>query len=402
VGRNGAAVTAFRYRAARLDGETVSGSVEAGSPAAALALVASRGLFMLELNAAPADGRGTRAAAASELGPALAGLAALLDAGLPADRALAAVAETASPRLRAALDAAGEHVRQGAALSDALASSGAVPALVVGYLRAGERRGRATGALERAAADLERRAETAARVRAALTYPAFLAVAGTVSVAVIGGFVVPRFAALLGEQGRALPASTRLLLGVSSLLRQWGLPALVALTAGGVALARWLATPPGQRALHAWLLEQPVVGALRLRFATARVCAALSGLLEGGVPMLAALDLAAQAGGDRAVAERVAAARAEVERGERLAPALRRHAALSAGALRLVAFGERSGRLPLFLAHAARLEESAAQRAVQRLVTLLEPGLMIGFAAIVAFVAAALLQAVYSVRPAGF
>ena len=109
------------------------------------------------------------------------GLAALLDAGLPVDRALAALEETAPPRLVRALAAASTLVHEGAPLSHALAATGAVPDAVLGLLKAGERTGRLSAAVSRAAQDLERDAETRARVRAALTYPAFLAVAGTIA-----------------------------------------------------------------------------------------------------------------------------------------------------------------------------------------------------------------------------
>ena len=118
--------------------------------------------------------------------------------------------------------------------------------------------------------------------------------------------------------------------------------------------------------------------------------------------MLPALDLTRDAAADQAVGERIAAARVDVDRGERLATSLRHHEALTPAALRLVAFGEQSGQLAAFLQHAARLESAAAQRAIQRAVTLLEPVLILAFGAVVAFVAAALLQAVYSVRPAGY
>jgi len=390
-------MTAFRYRAARADGEVLAGTVEAGSAGAALRLVEGRGLFPVEVVEAAADRHIARGGL--ELAATLAGLAALLEAGLPVDRALGAVAETSSPRDRARLEAARARVQGGASLSAALAASAAVPPLVLGYLKAGERSGRLATAAAQVAVEIERGAETSARVRAALTYPAFLAIAGTVSVTVIVGYVVPRFAHLLGGEGRALPASTRLLVGLSTALAHAAVPGILVIVVAAVLLARTLRTTAGRLALHRRLIALPLVGGLRLRLATARACGALGSLLEAGVPMLAALDLARQAATDGAVGERIALARSDVDRGEPLAGALRRHSALSPAALRLVAFGERSGRLAVFLRHAARLEAAAAQRAIQRLVTLLEPLLILVFGAAVAFVAAALLQAVYSMRP---
>ena len=397
MGRAGAAVTAYAFRAARPDGEAVTGTVEAASATAAADLVAARGLFPIELK--PRERAPARHASADDLAATLSGLAALLDAGLPVDRALAALEETAPPRLTRPLAAARTLVHQGATLSHALATTGAVPVAVLGLLKAGERTGRLSAAVSRAAQDLERDAETRARVRAALTYPAFLAVAGTISVVAIAGFVVPRFATLLDAHGSTLPATTRLLLALSGAVSRFAVPAAALLVVLALATYRWARTEAGALSLHRWLLDLPLLGALRLRFATARACGALAGLLEAGVPMLAALELSGKAAGDLALAERMAAAREDVDRGERPAAALQRHHALSPMALRLAQFGDRSGKLPSFLAHAARLEERTAQRALLRAVALLEPLLILGFGAVVAFVAAALLQAVYSVRP---
>jgi type II secretory pathway component PulF len=394
-------VTSFTYRAARPDGKLLNGTVEAGSTGAALRQIESRGLFALavEQDATP---RRRQAASRSEVAAMLAGLAALLDAGLPADRAIAALEETASPRLRVALASARAQVREGRSLSAALGDSNAVPPLVVGYLRAGERSGRLAPSAERAAREMERDAETSARIRAALTYPAFLLIAGAVSVTTIVTFVIPRFARLLGQEGRPLPTTTRILLAASSIASHWWPPMLVIGAVAVAALARALNTPHGQLIVQRQLLALPLVGALRHRIASARSAAALAGMIDAGVPILTALDLGRDAAQDRAVGARLAAARTEVERGERLATALRRHAALTPSALRLVAFGEQSGRLAAFLEHAARLESAAAQRAIQRIVTLLEPMLILAFGSVVAFVAAAILQAVYSVRPTGF
>jgi len=393
-------VIRFRFRAARPDGELLTGVVQAGSAGAALQLVESRGLLTLALDEDAS--RPPQRIDTGTLAAALAGLAAMLDAGLPADRALAAVEDLVPESLRDPLAVGRERVRDGATLSSALAEVGLAPPTVLGHMRAGERAGTLGASLARAAAELERAAETRARIRTALTYPAFLAVAGTASVITIVLFVVPRFARLLADQGHALPTSTRLLLGIAAFARVIAAPSLLL---GAMLLAAalpWLRSERGRHLLHRWLLTVPLVGAERLRFASARACGTLGGLLEASVPMLEALRLAGDATGDAEVRERFALARLDVERGERMATALRAHAALTPGALRLAAFGERVGSLPRFLAHAARLEEAAAHRALQRAVTLLEPAIILAFGAAVAFVALALLQAVYSVRPAGF
>lgn len=396
-------MTAFRYRAARSDGEQVSGIVEAATAAGAASDLAERGLFPLELReAGDAHGLPGPLLPRADLAEAFSGLAALLEAGLPLDRALGAVEASAPARLAPVFGAARRRVREGASLSAALAAQGGVPDLVCGFLAAGEAHGRLDVAARRAAAELEREAELRSQLRAALAYPTFLAAVGGLSVTIIVGVVIPRFAALLGDLGQTLPASTRFLIGSSHLVAAHGAALLMATAL--VALGVWRATRPGpaRAALHRRLLGLPLIGRIRWSLATSRACRALAGLLEAGVPLLGALDLARAAAGDRAIAARLAAARGSVSEGDRLGAALRRHKVFTPGALRLAAYGEEAGRVPQLLAQAARLEEAGAQRLLRTLVGLVEPLLIVGFGGVVAFVAAALLQAVYSVRPAGF
>ena len=268
-------------------------------------------------------------------------------------------------------------------------------------IRAGESGSQLGAALEQVARHLEQEAELVARVRQALAYPLLLAVAGTASVLVIGTVIVPRFAELLGDFGQALPVATRLLLATSALLaRFW--PAAVALAAALIwAVHEWLSRPTGRRTLDETLLGLPLLGRLRQALATARVARALGGMLRAGMPLLPALDAAREAAGDYAVAARLQRARERVAAGAALTAALEREGALLPAALQLVAVGEASGRLGDMALRAGDLAAQDAERGLKTLVTLVEPALIVLFGGLVAFVAAALLQAVYSLRPVG-
>jgi type II secretory pathway component PulF len=394
-------MTAFRYEAARADGGVVRGVLDAVSEPAAVALLSSRGLYPLLVEPSPAPdtrhlfgiGGPSRRAQAT----VLQSLAAFVEAGVPLEKALEATERVATGRLREALIGAAHRVREGASLGGALSGERVFSPVTVGLVRAGERGVGLGPALNQAAAQLEREAETEARVRAALTYPALLTTVGMGSIALIVLFVIPRFAALLGDLGQALPAATRLLLAASTGVRHYGL-ALGALAAAlAVGGARLIAER--RPAWHGWLLRLPIVGALRHGMASARAARTLGALLGTGTPALAALEIARGATGDAAVASRISAARGRVAEGQALSVALAATGALTPGALQLAAIGEGSGRLPAFLAKAAELDERDAERRLKMLVSFLEPALILGFAGLVAFVAAALLQAVYALRP---
>ncbi|MGH7719757.1 MAG: type II secretion system F family protein, partial [Gemmatimonadaceae bacterium] len=148
------------------------------------------------------------------------------------------------------------------------------------------------------------------------------------------------------------------------------------------------------------LLWLPLLGSYRQSAATARTAASLAALLESGVPLAAALPHAARACGDAAISVRLLAARSAIMTGVGVAAAFAAANALTPTGVRLAKAGEETGRLGAMLAHAARIEDDHASTLLRSAVRLLEPGLILFFGGVIALVAAALLQAVYAVRPA--
>jgi general secretion pathway protein F len=255
------------------------------------------------------------------------------------------------------------------------------------------------GAVQSAAELTERAAATRAAIRAALTYPVILAVAGAASIGLLVGVVLPRFAVILADLGQALPPATRLVLSASEVTRVGALPALATVAALALLLQSWTSREEGRARWHAWLLSVPVIGTVRRAAATARACSAAATLLRSGVPIASTLQHAAGAAGDGAIGARLLAAREQVVVGQQIARAIEANDALTPTAVRLVRAGEESGRLVELLEHAAKIEAERAQERTRAVVRLLEPGIILVFGAVVALVAAALLQAVYSVRP---
>ncbi|HEY0777703.1 MAG TPA: type II secretion system F family protein, partial [Gemmatirosa sp.] len=254
-------------------------------------------------------------------------------------------------------------------------------------------------AVRQAAELTERAARTRAAVRAALAYPLLLAAAGSASVALLVTVVLPRFAVILSDLGQTLPWSTRLVLAAAT-VASGAAPGVALMTVGLAVLWRlWVATPEGRRRWHGLLLRTPLVGTARWAAASARSAAALAALLDRGLSAAPALAHAARAAGDMEIEARLVDARTGVVAGESVAAALGRTAAVTPTTVRLARAGEAAGRLAPMLAHASRLEAERAESVVTHTVRLLEPALILGFGAGVALVAAALLQAVYSVRP---
>lgn len=327
-------------------------------------------------------------------------LADLLEAGLPVSRVLTAFEELAPGAWSAGVPAMRTAIREGRGLARAFEEAPLeIPPIVIGMVRAGESGGGLAHAMRRAAEHAERVAATTDAIRGALVYPAVVALAGIGALGVMVGVVLPRFATVLDGLGQQLPASTRFVMAAAGALRAGALPVLAIVGLTAFWCARRYRSADGRRTVDGALLRIPGVGTVRRSMATARTCAALSALLDSGVPVRTALRHAGDAMGDAELAERLARARERVAAGEPLARALKEADALSSTAIRLIAAGEETGRLADMLGYASRIEHARAERLTRSAVRLIEPGLILGFALLVGAVATAMLQAVYAVRP---
>ena len=393
----------FTYRAAHQDGRIERGTITAPNRDAAAESLTHRGLWTLDLReqlGVRSRASGRRRLPASQLALGLRVLADLLEAGLPVTRTLSTFEELAPPAWRAALPAIRESVRQGKSLGASLGeASVAIPREIIGIIQAGEA-GSGLGAAMRRAADLAEDAASArAALLAALAYPCILAVAGTVAIGLLVGAVLPRFAAILADVGQTLPPTTRAVLAIAAAIRSGGLTIIVVAAIGVLVWRTAVGTPRGRRAWHDLLLRVPLLGSLRRSAATSRTCGTLAALLESGVSIAVALPHAARASGDASLSARLRSTREDVVHGARLSRALVNHDAATPTVTRLVRAGEESGRLAGMLAHAARLEREQVVGQTKAIIRFLEPSLIIVFGGVVAFVAAALLQALYSIHP---
>lgn len=394
----------FAYRAVDPAGRRSRGQLSATTAAAATRDLETRGLLALDVREAEEAARGGigfgRRSGVLEF---TRGVAALLPAGMPLARALAAATATAPESIRMQLDAVRLRVERGEELATALGEHPTLfSPLYVGVVRAGEKSGNLDASFERLAAYLERDAELRSKLVSMSIYPAMLALVGIASVIVLTVFVLPRFAELLLSAGAALPRSTALVLGAATTAReQWQLLLLIPVSL--LLLLAWLRTTrTGRYAAARLLVAIPIIGAWRRQALAAAFARMVGELLHGGAPVLAALADARDCMSDpvsRAETDRI---RTSVREGGPL------HAAIDAGGVfppvlgQLVSLGEEAGRLAEFLLKAADLLERRTERAVERLVAFAEPAMIVTFGGIVALVALSLLQAIYGVNAGSF
>lgn len=399
---------AFAWRAATPAGRTLRGVEDADNATAVERRLGERGLYALEVAPAAATAaddrpRGAFRGRRADVAEAVRYLATLLEAGFPLDRALAAVSRVVARRdvAGAVLDVR-DRVRGGARLDEAMTAHASIfPRFAVGMVRAGERGGTLAPALERLAGQMEREQALRARLASAMVYPAVVASAGAGALGVLFAWVLPRFVALLGDTGSTIPRSTELLLGAGSFVKDWWWALLMVPVVAAALVAAARSTDEGRAAVDRALLAVPIVGGLRRKAASARLARTLSALLESGLPILGALEVAAASQADAAIAGEVLRAREDVRAGDRLAAALRRSGAFPFLFVQMVEVGEEGGRLPPMLERAAGAMEGELERGLDRLLRLVEPVMIVVFGVLVGAVALSLLQAIYGIRPDG-
>lgn len=396
----------YSYEAVNGSGKRTRGLEMAASSGALSRALEDRGLLVLELSessAAAGNKARFRFGRRREVLEVTRALAALLPVGMPLSQALNAATGVTSGEVRDALQEVRAKVQRGDTLSSALAEHPHLfTPLYVGLIRAGEKSGDVDAAFARLSESLEREEGLRGRVLSAAIYPLLLAVAGTAAVAVLLFFVLPRFVTLLAGSGAKLPASTTLLLGISSLMQRFW-PVLLLTPFFFALAAAWVQnTSEGKRAFSRLLLTLPLVNTLR-RYALAARFSRMAGvLLGGGAPLLSALDDTIESIADPLAREDASRIRTRVREGSSLREATAESTLFPPLLAQLIGVGEEAGQLRIFLLKAADIFEERTERATQRLATLAEPAMIIVFGAIVAFVALSLLQAIYGINANSF
>lgn len=398
---------AFAYRAIDLKGKRLDGHSDAASPVALTRALESRGLVVIDVRDAThlttESGRRAIRGRKQAVLDVTRALAALLPAGVPLARALAATQNIAPKSVGPRLEMLRQQVERGNSLAAALAEQPDLfPRHYVGVVRAGERSGDLDAAFARLATQLEREDELRGKLLSAAIYPILLAVVGTAAVLILLLFVLPRFADLLRGAGAQLPRSTALLLALASGARVYwpGFLILPGLLAMAVMWCR--TTEDGARTWSAMLLALPLIGNLRRQALAARFARLTSVLLGGGAPLLSALDDASESIGDVLVRAELRRVRSRVREGLALNRALAEAHIWTPLLPQLVAVGEESGRLYEFLTKAAEIFEQKTERSTTRLVALAEPAMIVVLGAVVGFVALSLLQAIYGINAGAF
>jgi len=321
-------------------------------------------------------------------------LSVLLRSGVPLVEALSALIEQLDhPELKTAFTDTRNQVNEGATLADALKAHPKIfPSLYVNMVAAGEASGTLEEVLARLAEFLDDQTRLQSKVRAALAYPAVMAVVVIAILFLMMSVVVPKVTAIFDNFNQTLPWYTRLLIFVSDIFSNYWWLIAVLVGIGVYMFRRWLATDEGRKRWDLFVLEVPLLGPLLTMVAVARFARTLATLLASGVPVLTAMDITKNVLGNTELMRVVEDARASVREGEGIAKPLKQGGRFPPIVTHMIAVGERSGQLEEMLLHVADAYDQQIEVRVGALTSILEPLLIVVMGTIVGGIAFAILM----------
>ncbi len=289
----------YTYKAADISGKIVKGTLEAADEKGAAGRLQDMGYIPIKISQAGKDHGKLNYDISKSLAALLSrvsnkdvmlftqDISALLEAGLPVDRALSILIEvTEKDKFKEIIGNILKSVQGGSYLSDAMAKHpAAFSDFYVNMIRAGEAGGVLETVLERLGIFLETAQELRDYIKSALVYPVFLVFVGGISIIILMTFVIPKFSVIFSDMGQTIPWNTRFLLGLSEAVRNYWWAGI-----GGIAFCYFLFrqysnTTSGRLRLDTYKMNSPIIGELVKKIEVARFARTLGTLVRSGVPI---------------------------------------------------------------------------------------------------------------------
>lgn len=387
----------FAYTARDANGKIIKGTMQVESSAVLLEKLQSSELICTEYHETKASDikRGVKFKT-TEVAFFCRQLSSMLTAGLTLVKSLDILyKEETDKKKKQVLLEIYEDIQKGKALSDALLSQGtAFPELLITMVAAGEASGNLDGVMTKMSdyyADLNK---TGNKVKSAMIYPAILAVMTLVIVVGLFTFVFPKLTEIF--QGADLPMLTQIMMGISDFIRtKWYIyiPVIIAAVFG---IRYYLRTDAGRYAFDRLKLKFPKVGPLYTTILTGRFASTLSTMYSSGVPMIEAIERSTAVLNNTYVSEKFDVAIDNIKMGDAISSAIAKTEIFESMFCSIIYVGEESGSLDSILQKTAEYYEEEADSAIQRMVALLEPLMIIILGLMIGLVVASILPAMYS------
>ena len=391
----------FNYAAVDSAGHKKSGSLQADSARQVRAQLRDQGLFPLEVAASRMQGTGNAPRfwrffarlTSLELAVATRQMETLLNAGLPVEETLLATAQQ-SERARAKnlfLLVRG-RVLEGRSLAQSLAEHPhSFESIYVSAVEAGERAGYLPGILSSLAEYTEGRHRSIQNLTMAMIYPILLFFLALAVIAGLLGYVVPDMVTVFDRTEQTLPLVTRLLIGASEWVQNWGLLVLLLIASSALGLRLAMRGDAVRLKVDELVLRLPLVRRISRGLHTSRYASTLGVLTSSGVPLAEAMSIAASVIKNRAVQAQLKEATRRVTEGASFASALREVPYLPPMMVHMAASGEKSGQLDTMLVRLAQYQSEEFERVTGTLIRLFEPAMLLFMGGLVLLIVLAIL-----------
>jgi general secretion pathway protein F/type IV pilus assembly protein PilC len=398
----------FAYTAKSSTGEKLSGMIAAASRAEAMQKLRAQSMYPMSVqDAAPAAKSYSITLPVrvkkEQIADFCAQLADLLSNGVPMLESLKILGDaTENPKLQATCLAIHESVSQGDTLDVSMGKHPAIfSELTLSMIRAGQEGAFLEESLQRTSHFLRKQDEMRSKIIGALTYPIILGVVGSIIVAAMVVFLVPKFQPFfdrLEQNGTGLPLITIMLLGASKILMKYGL--LVILALGGLvfAILRWIKTESGRRMIDKIKLKTPVVGDIFHDAAVSRACRVLGTMLKNGVPLLRSLRISSESTGNVLLAEAMLKSADNVTAGDTLSKPLAASGLIPPQVMAMIRIAEESNTLDDVLVKIADRIDGRIERKLEVLVRMIEPMMLVFIGGMVMFVIVGVLLPVFDLN----
>ncbi|KQO23978.1 type II secretion system protein F [Acidovorax sp. Leaf76] len=410
----------YAWRAATATGKIVDGQLSAASEAAALKQLREQGLMALSIHeGGGAVSQVSSAGGSSSAMPISSGkragkgpvkladvqaltseLSIMLRAGLALDNALRVLIDMSyKPSVAALLQGVLDAVKGGTPLSRALAAHRELFGdFYINMIRSGEASGQMSAVLERLVEHMERQRALRESVVSATIYPAILLAVAALSLIVMLGFVVPQFEKLFTDMGDALPLPTQWVMALGHAFKKYGLVIAVAAFGLGAVLQKWMRSPGGRRWWQARLLRLPLIGRLTLKYQLTLFSRSLGTLLGNGVPMLTALHIATETVGNAILQQALVKVAPIVKEGGKVVQAISATGIFEPLAINLIRVGEETGRIGPMMLELSNILNREVETGIKRLLTLVEPVLILVLGVLIAAIIVSILLGILSVN----
>jgi len=325
---------------------------------------------------------------------------ALVEAGMPVvDSFEIAIQQTEKKSMRKMLSVIKEEVNKGVSLADAfkLFPRHFSP-LYINMVRAGEESGSLEIVLMRLADFLQMQMETQSKITATLAYPALMLIVGVTVVFFLVTFVIPTVTGIFEEMNQALPLPTMILIGVSSFLEKAWVYMLIIIIALFLFFNRYKRTPRGKELVDRMKLKMPLLGNQYKKIIMARFTRTLGTLLSNGVPIVTSFDIVKNIIDNKLISTAIERARDDIKEGKEISKPLASSGIFPPVVVNMIAVGEKSGQLEEMLNRVSKIMETELDSSLKKLLSLLEPLMILFMGAIVAFIVISILLPIFEMN----